>query len=229
MTASPCRTAPAGTTWTSGGRGTSTLADEHAQLLCDVRRRAESVQASAAAGTWPHAELATLTGFLRSGVLRQASDEEARLFPRDMSAEPFIALTADHGQLYELTEQLERAYADPCPVPELRSLLDRLIATLECHLAAEQHALAALVSSDDSGPVIIRLDVLPEAVAVRMCIERVLRLRPHERAEIYSRSRRQVREVCRWLHDFDAGRYGLLLTRAGDGETRLDVTRRAEG
>ena len=49
------------------------LADDHALPLRGVQRRAASVLALAAARTWPYAELDTLTGFLRTGVLPHAT------------------------------------------------------------------------------------------------------------------------------------------------------------
>lgn len=62
---------------------TRTLADEHALLLHNVRRRAASVLALTDAHTWPAAESQTLIAFLRGAVLRQVSAEERLLFPGD--------------------------------------------------------------------------------------------------------------------------------------------------
>ena len=215
-----------------------TLAQEHADLLRDVRRRAGSVLALAERRAWPHAELATLTGFLRTTLLRQASDEEARLFPADASAPPLIELNAEHARLYALTEELERAYRDGCDVPELRRLLDRLLGTLEHHLAEEERTLAALAGTDlelpavaaltdgpfRGDPVVIDLDPLPDEVAVRAGIERVLRLRPGERARIRTAHSRQVQQICAWLHEFDASRFGFDRAESSDGSVRLEVS-----
>ena len=56
---------------------------------------------------------------------------------------------------------------------------------------------------------------MPEAEAVQLCIERLLRLRPGRAAEVHAHEDRQLRAVCRWIRDFDATRYGLSLTTAG--------------
>jgi hypothetical protein len=122
-----------------------TLAGEHAQLLRGVRRRTEPVLALAEARSWPADELTTLVGFVRSAVLRQASDEEVLLYPNGPSA-PFAELTADHVHLHTLTERLERAGATRCPLRELRVLVEELLAVLNRHLIEEQAVLAALHS-----------------------------------------------------------------------------------
>ncbi|HEU5008325.1 MAG TPA: hemerythrin domain-containing protein [Jatrophihabitantaceae bacterium] len=84
-----------------------TLAGEHEVLLRDVQRRADAVVALLDARTWPSAELGTLTAFLRAEVFRQASDEEALLYPGEATAGPFAELSADHALLYTLCARLE--------------------------------------------------------------------------------------------------------------------------
>ena len=130
---------------------TRTLAGEHALLLRDVRRRAAPVLALLETRSWPHAELHTLTGFLRTAVLRQASDEEALLYPSGASA-PFAELAAEHVQLYTFTEQLDQADERPGSVAELRELIDQLLRVLEHHLIHEQALLAALPEAPDHVP-----------------------------------------------------------------------------
>jgi hypothetical protein len=223
----------------------STLAGEHALLMRDVTRRAESVLALLDARAWPHAELGTLTAFLRSVVLRQVSDEEVLLFPHDATAAPFAELCAEHVRLHTLTAQLERVLADPCPPHELRALITDLLGTLHRHLLDEQAVLAALPDAPadvpsaaalaagdrawpavDDGPVLIPLDTLPAEQAMRLCIERLLRLAPGQSAEIRSADGRTVSDVCRWLHTFDAARYGFVHVELGR-EHLLQVTRRS--
>lgn len=180
---------------------TRTLSGEHAILMRDVEHRAAPVLALLGTRTWPHAELGVLASFLRTTVLRQVSDEEALLYPRDASAPPFAELSADHVRLHILTTQLEAAYAQPCSRPDLRALVDDLLNTLREHLSEEQGVLATLANADvavpsaaglaatrhgwtslEDGPVRIRLDAIPEAQATDMCIERLLRLRPGQSA-----------------------------------------------
>lgn len=220
-----------------------TLAGEHALLMRDVRRRTEPVTALLDARVWPDAEVATLTTFLRAAVLRQVSDEEALLFPGDPSAAPFAELSADHVRLHTLVAQLDATRAEPCPLPELRALVEDLLATLDRHLSTEQAVLAALSEADTEvpsaadlvaddqpwphaapGPVRITLDTLPAEQAARLCVERLLRLRPGEVAEIRSRDRWRIRKVSRWLRRFDPARFWLGDPPAGDGHTVLQVT-----
>jgi Hemerythrin HHE cation binding domain len=153
-----------------------TLAGEHAALMRDLDRRATPVLTLLEQRAWPHAELGTLTTFLRSAMLRQASDEEVLLFPHDASAPPFVELSADHVRLHTLTAQLERVHADPCPPQELHALIDDLLKTLQRHLRDEQAVFAALPDAptdiptaaalaageqswpSDDGPVLTPLD-----------------------------------------------------------------------
>lgn len=121
------------------------LAEEHAVLLRDVTRRAAPVISLLDARVWPHAELGALTAFLRTTVLRQVADEEARLYPRDTSAPPFAELSAEHVRLHAITGQLERLHVRPCRPHELRVIVEQLLTTLERHLRAEQAVFAALL------------------------------------------------------------------------------------
>ena len=221
-----------------------TLVGEHARLLRDVGRRAAPVLALAEVGVWPAGELRTLVGYLRTTVLRQASDEEVLLYPNSSSA-PFAELSADHVRLHALTEQLDRADATPCPVLELCALVDQLLTVLGRHLIDEQAVLAALPGTHadvpsaaglvagtqawlpaNDEPVRILLDALPEEKAVQLCIERLLRLRPGQTAEIRSSEDGGLRRVCEWMHNFDSSRYGIAHIHAGPTQSGIQVTRR---
>jgi hypothetical protein len=211
-----------------------TLAGEHARLMREVVRRTGPVLALLGTRAWPHAELGTLTTFLRAVVLRQVSDEEVLLYPHDSSAPPFAELSSDHVRLHALTAQLERLHAAPSQSGELRALVDELLATLRRHLAEEQDVLAALTPTDgdvpsvadlaaddqgwhptDDAPIRIDVDKLPAHQASEICIERLLRLQPGQTAELHARTEQLLRPVSRWLHDFDAARFGLAREIAG--------------
>ena len=125
------------------------LAGEHALLMRDVTRRATPVLALLETRAWPYAETGTLTGFLRKAVLRRAADEEARLYPRDVTAPPFAELSADHVRLHDLTARLERVNADPGPRQDMRALVEDLLTTLRRHLRDEQRVFAALLPTAD--------------------------------------------------------------------------------
>lgn len=241
-------TATASTTWDAAlSARDHTLAGEHALLLRDVQRRAAAVVALIEAHTWPGDELGTLTAFLRAEVLRQASDEETLLYPGDSTTGPFAELSTDHALLYTLTTRLERTRIHPCPLPELRATIDELLARLRRHLVEEQAVLAALAEADvpvpaaadvlsgeqswqggESSRVRILLDMLPAEHAEQLCIERLLRLRPGQEAEVRTREAEQARRVSRWLHGFDSARFGLSHAVSGDGHALLYVSRRAD-
>lgn len=223
-----------------------TLAGEHARLMSDVARRAAPVLSLLGAHAWPHAELGTLTTFLRTTVLRQVSDEEVLLYPHDSSAPPFAELSADHVRLHALTAQLERMHAQSGPPPELRALVYELLATLRRHLTQEEDVLAALPAADaevpgvadlaaaekvwlpaDDAPILLDVDSLPADQASELCIERLLRLRPGQTAELHARAEQLLRPVSRWLHEFDAARFGLAHAMAGEDHL-LRVTYRPE-
>jgi hypothetical protein len=226
-----------------------TLAGEHALLWRGVALRAASVSALLDARVWPHDELGALTTFLRATVLRQVSDEEVLLYPRDATAPPFAELSTDHVRLRTLTARLERAHALPCPPVQLRALIGELLTSLRRHLLEEQAVLAALRDADtavpsaadlaadlaagrqqwlpdNDAPVCIELDALPREQTVQLCIERLLRLRPGQHAEIRSREKQTLAQVCRWMHDFDSVRYGIAAIQTGTKQSRTQVARR---
>lgn len=220
------------------------LAGEHALLMRDVQRRAAPVLALLAARTWPHAELGALVAYLRSAVLRQASDEETALFPHDASGPPFAELSAEHVRLHALTARLDLAHRRPCSRSELRGLVEQLLLALRRHLSAEQAVLAALPhvdavvpgaadvvagaqawAPDDRTPVVVDLDALPESQAVELCVERVLRLNAGQTAEVRAEDELLLRRVCRWIHAFDAERFGVEGCSDGSAHVRR-ITRR---
>lgn len=220
------------------------LADEHRALLRDVQRRTDAAVALLDEHVWPGAELDTLVRYLHAAVLRQASDEEVLLYPRG-SAAPLAELSEDHVRLHELTGRLEQAEVQSCSLPELRARLALLLTVLERHLRSEQAMLASLpdiFSAPPSTasaaaatsswlpftgePVCIDLGADPSDDAVQTCLERLLRLRPGERADVRSGEESALAQVCRWLHRFDAEGFGVERPRRSDGDTVLQVSRR---
>lgn len=190
----------------------STLSGEHARLMRDVARRAASVLTLLDARTWPHAELGALTNHLRSEVLRQVSDEEVHLYPHDSSAPPFAELSADHVRLHSLAAQLEQAHASPCSRTHLRALVEELLATLRRHFDNECRVLAAATAAwlpDPDTPVRIELDSMAPDQAMELSVERLLRLRPGQAAELHASDAHLLRGVGRWLQGFDAARFGF--------------------
>lgn len=225
------------------GSKAGTLADEHAQLLSGVLVRAAAVDSLIDEQTWPDRELAALSGYLQATLLRQLSDEENLLYPHDATSAPFAELSAGHARLYQLSQRLEQIRDHRCWLYEVRVLVDDLVTTLRKHFAAEEAVLGAVGGDVDvpataplsethrrwplaqlDGPVVIRLDALPKAFATRLCIERVLRLRPGEHASIYSCSPAQLHAVRVWLDAFDGLRFAMATTVHPGQEGRLDVS-----
>lgn len=138
-----------------------------------VARRATSVLALLdARAAWPHAELGTLTNFLRSTVLRRpVFDEDTLLDPHDVSAPRFAELSAHYLRLHALTAKLERAYVQPCPSTQLRALVDDLLSALQRHHADAQRMLAAIPDIDTL--VGVWLDEYPDQEAVGLCVDGV--------------------------------------------------------
>jgi hypothetical protein len=221
-----------------------TLVGEHALLLQGVHRRVWPVLALIDAGTSPTAELHTLVAFLRASLLRQASDEEVLLFPGG-AATPFAELTAQHARLHALTERLAQATVTHCPLPELRRMVSELVNVLARHLATEQALLAGVTEAShpvpsaaevasgaqtwrvaDEAPLLIVLDDLPPDLAPQLCIERLLRLRPGQRAEVRSFDRSGLEHVYRWMRAFDTTSYRIEYGSADASESRLHVVRR---
>lgn len=224
-----------------------TLAGEHALLLQGVHRRVWPVLTLIDAGTRPTAELNTLVAFLRTSLLRQASDEEARLFPGG-AAPPFAELTAQHARLHALTERLAQASATQRPLLDVRHMVAELVNVLAQHLATEQELLAGLAESNksvpsaaevangaqtwfaaDDGPLLIALDEFPGEHAAQLCIERLLRLRPGQRAAIRSSDRRVLEHVYEWMREFDSASYEVEYRSADDlSDSHLRVARRRD-
>jgi Hemerythrin HHE cation binding domain len=222
-----------------------TLAGEHTLLLHGVHRRMWPVLALIDAGAWPTAELNTLLGFLRNLLLRQVSDEEALLFAGD--AATLAELTGQHARMHALTERLAQANAAHCPLPELRRVVAELANLLARHLAMEEALLASLDEKDrpvpgaaevargaqpwltaEDAPLLIGLDDLPSKLAAQLCIERLLRLRPGQRAELRSSDRSALDDVYRWMQAFDTTGYGIDYNSPDASEARLRIVRRAD-
>jgi hypothetical protein len=96
--------------------GSSTLADEHVHLLWQVPARAEELLSAAAHGRWPGVELVALAGYAQAEVLRQASDEQALLFPAVPSRE-VAGLARDHVRLRSAADLLWRPDGDAAAKP----------------------------------------------------------------------------------------------------------------
>src|SRR5512142_1801043 len=120
-----------------------TLAEEHVLLLWQVTASAEKLLTATEHGRWPGAELAALAGYAQAEVLRQASDEEALLFPA-VPAQAAAGLARDHVRLRAAAELLARAAAGEQPMSpaQIAAAVRDFVVQLERHLRNEDDLLA---------------------------------------------------------------------------------------
>jgi uncharacterized protein (DUF2249 family) len=219
-----------------------TLAEEHVQLLWQVTTRAEELLTAAANGRWPAAELAALAGYAQAEVLRQASDEEALLFPAAPTQE-VTRLARDHARLRSAADVLARAAAGEQPMsPEqVAAAVRDFAAQLEHHLRAEENLLASgRATHSVPGTValggrphewfpltegsVVDLDALPRGQAVAAAVDRLLRMRRGEQVELLSGM--DLDPVWREVSELSPGGYQFTLLQDGPTRWRMRVTRR---
>ena len=125
-------------------RPSLTLAEEHVLVLWQVTTSAEKLLTAAEHGRWPGTELTALAGYARAEVLRQASDEEALLFPA-VPTQTADGLARDHVRLRAAAEMLARAASGEQPMApaQLAAVVRDFVAQLERHLRNEDALLAS--------------------------------------------------------------------------------------
>ena len=219
-----------------------TLADEHVLLLWQVTARAEELLAAAADGRWPAAELAALAGYAQAEVLRQASEEEALLFPAAPARE-VAGLARDHARLRSAADLLTRAAAGEQPMSpaQVAAAARDFAAQLERHLRAEDDLLASGRAPQGipgtvtlggrphewypltEGPV-VDLDALPLGQAVAAAVDRLLRMRRGEQVELQSGA--DLDPVWREISTLSPDGYQFTVLQDGPDRWRMQVTRR---
>ena len=219
-----------------------TLAEEHVLVLWQVTTSAEKLLSTAEHGRWPGAELTALAGYARAEVLRQASDEEALLFPA-ASARAVAGLARDHARLRSAADLLVRAAAreQPMSLAQVATAARDFAAQLERHLRAEDNLLASQRSPQGvpgtaalgghphewypltEGPV-VDLDTLPLGQAVAAAVDRLLRMRRGEQVELQSGA--DLDPVWREISELSPGGYRFTVLQDGPDRWRMQVTRR---
>ncbi len=219
-----------------------TLAEEHVLLLGQVTARADELLTAAAAGRWPGAELAALAGYARAEVLRQASDEEALLFPAAPAGEA-AGLARDHARLRAAADLLARAAAGEQPMSsgQVATAARDFAAQLERHLRAEENALAPGPTAQGvpgtvalggqprdwypltEGPA-VDLDALPADEAITAAVDRLLRMTRGEQVELLSGT--DLDPVWREVSELRPGGYRFTVLQDGPDRWRMQVTRR---
>ena len=219
-----------------------TLAEQHVLLLWQVTARAEELLTAAAVGRWPNAELAALAGYAQAEVLRQASDEEALLFPA-APARAVAGLARDHTRLRSAADLLARVAAgeQPMSAGQVATAARDFVAQLERHLRAEENLLATGCTAQSvpgtaalggrprgwypltEGPV-VDLDALPVGEAIAAAVDRLLRMRRGEQVELQSGT--SLDPVWRETSELSPAGYRFTVLQDGPPRWRMQVTRR---
>ncbi len=185
--------------------------------------------------------LASLAGYARAEVMRQASEEEALLFP----GRPSLAtarLARDHARLRAAAELLTRAATGEqlFSPGQLAAAARDFVDQLEYHMSAEEKLLgsgavrgvpaaAALGGRPHSRyPLtegsVIDLDALPPGQATAAAVDRLLRMRRGEQVELQSGA--DISPVWREMDQLSPGGYSFVSLEDGPGRWRMQVTRR---
>ncbi len=219
-----------------------TLAEEHVLLLWQVTARTEELMAAIADGGWPGVELTALADYAEAEVLRQASDEEALLFPAAPAPE-VAGLARDHARLRSAADLLARAAAGERPLSrgQVATTARDFVTQLERHLQSEENLLApgrgvqqgvpgiALGGHQHEwyplteGPV-VDLDALPQDQAAAAAVDRLLRMRRGEQVELQSGTDLEL--VWREISQLIPGGYQFTAWQDGPPRWRMRVIRR---
>lgn len=215
-----------------------TLAEEHVLLLWQVTESAGKLLTATERGRWPGAELAALAGYARAEVLRQASDEEALLFPA-VPAQTAAGLARDHVRLRAAAELLSRAAAGEQAMSpaQVATAVRDFVVQLERHLRNEDDLLAP---QDVPGTVhlgahphewypltegpVVDLDALPADQAAAAAVDRLLRMHRGEQVEL--RSGTGLDPVWQEISELRPGSYRFTVLQDGPARWRMQVTRR---
>jgi uncharacterized protein (DUF2249 family) len=219
-----------------------TLAEEHVLLLWQVRANAEKLLAAVEHGRWPGTELTALAGYARAEVLRQASDEEALLFPA-VPVQTAAGLARDHARLRAAAELLTRAATGEQPMDPARlaAVVRDFVTQLGRHLRSEEDLLTSGRAPREvpgtvtlgghphewylltEGPV-ADLDVLPAEDAVAAAVDRLLRMRRGEQVELLAGT--DLEPVWREISGLSPDGYQFTVLQDGPDRWRMQVTRR---
>jgi uncharacterized protein (DUF2249 family) len=216
--------------------GQLTLSEEHALLLQQISARCEDLLTAADAGRWPGRELASLLGYLRWELLRQAADEQWLLFPAIRRAADLSELYRGHARLQALVDRLAQLADDgEGGRAELAVLVRDIPADLEDHLAAEERLLGAAPATSSVGrrshewyPItegsVVDVDALPADDWVDAVLERLLRLRLGE--QLLLRSSRDPHVLWVRMDRVRPGSCGFVYLQDGPDLWRVQITRR---
>jgi uncharacterized protein (DUF2249 family) len=181
-------------------------------------------------------------GYLQAEVLRQAEDEEGTVFPAHHTPEGSGWLARDHVRLRAGIEALAQAAAGErtCSHVQLAASAQDVLAQLKRHLTAKERLLMAVPPGTEpaltaaprrrhewypltEGPV-ADLDALPPGEMTDAAVDRLLRLRRGEQAEL--RCGRDPAAIWRRMDELCSGGYGFVYPQDGPERWQVQVTRR---
>ena len=219
-----------------------TLPEEHRLLLWQVNARAEELLTATSQGRWPAAELEALASYAQAEVLRQASDEEALVFPVTLAHEA-SGLARDHARLRAAAELLGRAAAgkQPLSLAQVATAARDFVTQLTRHVQAEETLLAVERAprrvpatatlgghSHEWYPLtegsLVDLDLLPRSQALSAAVDRVLRMHRGEQVELGSSA--NLDPLWREISHFCPDSYLFTVLQDGPPRWRMQVTRR---
>lgn len=217
------------------------LEREDSELLWQAAARAEALLADLEEERPTESDLAGLLGYAREVVLARITDEERTVLPTLQQApgdHPELdQLHQEHLRLRSDIDDLAAAAQQDSDPADLPSIVRRLIARLEGHLATE----AAILTGSGytftgrewttaghwycltEGPV-IEMDQLKPHEAQAAVLNRLARMRPDEHLELHWAANPQA--VWQRLQQRDPGAYSWQATESSAGAWSVEVSRR---
>jgi uncharacterized protein (DUF2249 family) len=213
---------------------------ENSELLWQAAARAEALLADLEEQRPTESDLAGLLGYVREVVLARITDEERTVLPTLQQApgdHPELAqLHQEHLHLRSDIDDLAAAAQQDHAPADLASIVRRLIARLEGHLASEATILTArgYIAPGEwataghwfcltEGPV-IEMDQLKPHEAQAAVLNRLARMRPDESLELHWATNPQ--DLWQRLQRRDPGGYGWQATETSAGSWSVEVSRR---
>ena len=223
------------------GETPETLEGDDSDLLWQATARAEALLTDLQQERPSESDLAGLLGYAREVVLARITDEERTVFPSLQQApgdHPELdQLHQEHLRLRSDIDDLAAAAQHDSDPADLASIVRRLIARLERHLAAEaailtgsgytatgrEWATAGHWFCLTEGPV-IEMDQLKPHEAQAAVLNRLARMRPDESLEL--RWAANPQPVWERVQRRDPGGYSWQATESSPGAWSVQVSRR---
>jgi len=217
------------------------MEDEDSELLWQVAARAEALLSDLEEQRPTKSDLAGLLGYVREVVLARITDEESTVLPTLEQApgeHPELdQLHEEHSRLRSDIDDLAAAAQQDRDPADLPSIVRRLIARLEQHLATEAAILTGrgytFTGRDwataghwyclTEGPV-IEMDELKPHEAQAAVLNRLTRMQPGEHLEL--RWAANPQPVWQRLQQRDPGGHSWLATQSSAGTWSVEVSRR---